>query len=127
GGLAGRGVGGGGGVVGGGVRRGRGGRGAVLMGGEFSQDVAAQVRQRLGLDRPLPAQYASWVLAAARGDLGRSFKTGDPVLTLILDRLRPPPPPARGAPLPPPLVAGPPRGLAALPRGPPCDTPRASV
>src|SRR5262249_18853175 len=89
GGLAGRGVGGGGGVVGGGVRRGRGGRGAVLMGGEFSQDVAAQVRQRLGLDRPLPVQYGSWVLAALRGDLGRSFKTGDPVLTLILDRLGP--------------------------------------
>ena len=66
-----------------------GGPEAVLIGGEFSQDVAAQVRQRLGLDQPLPAQYASWVLAAARGDLGRSFKTGDPVLTLILDRLGP--------------------------------------
>src|SRR5262249_28605795 len=89
GGLAGRGVGGGGGVVGGGVRRGRGGPEAVLTGGESAQDVAAQVRQRVGLDRPLPAQYASWVLAAVRGDLGRSFKTGDPVLTLILDRLGP--------------------------------------
>jgi len=66
-----------------------GGPEAVLIGGEFSPDVAAQVRQRLGLDRPLAAQYASWVLAAARGDLGRSFKTGDPVLTLILDRLSP--------------------------------------
>ena len=55
-----------------------GGPEAVLIGGEFSQEVAAQVRQRLGLDRPLPAQYGTWVLAAARGDLGRSFKTGDP-------------------------------------------------
>jgi len=66
-----------------------GGPEAVLIGGEFSQEVAAQVRQRLGLDRPLPAQYASWVLAALKGDLGRSFKTGDPVLSLILDRLGP--------------------------------------
>jgi peptide/nickel transport system permease protein len=66
-----------------------GGPEAVLIGGEFSQEIAAQVRQRLGLDRPLPAQYASWVLAALKGDLGRSFKTGDPVLTLILDRLGP--------------------------------------
>ena len=66
-----------------------GGPEAVLIGGEFSQEVAAQVRQRLGLDRPLLAQYGSWVLAAARGDLGRSFKTGDPVLSLILDRVGP--------------------------------------
>jgi peptide/nickel transport system permease protein len=66
-----------------------GGPEAVLVGGEFSQEVAAQVRERLGLDRPLLAQYGSWVLAALRGDLGRSFKTGDPVLALILDRLGP--------------------------------------
>jgi peptide/nickel transport system permease protein len=66
-----------------------GGPEAVLVGAEFSPEVAAQVRQRLGLDRPLPAQYATWVLAAARGDLGRSFKTGDPVAALIRDRLGP--------------------------------------
>ncbi|HEV8674275.1 MAG TPA: ABC transporter permease [Methylomirabilota bacterium] len=66
-----------------------GGPEAVLIGGEFSQEVAAQIRQRLGLDRPLLVQYGTWALAAARGDLGRSFKTGDPVATLILDRLGP--------------------------------------
>src|SRR5499425_2331438 len=66
-----------------------GGPEAVLVGGELSPEVAAQVRARLGLDRPLPAQYASWVLAAVRGDLGRSFKTGDPVARLVADRLGP--------------------------------------
>ncbi|HEV8307327.1 MAG TPA: ABC transporter permease [Methylomirabilota bacterium] len=66
-----------------------GGPEAVLIGGEFSQEVAAQIRHRLGLDRPLLVQYGTWALAAARGDLGRSFKTGDPVATLILDRLGP--------------------------------------
>jgi peptide/nickel transport system permease protein len=66
-----------------------GGPEAVLIGGEFSQEVAAQIRHRLGLDRPLPVQYARWAAAALRGDLGRSFKTGDPVATLILDRLGP--------------------------------------
>ena len=64
-----------------------GGPEAVLVGGEFSQEAAAQIRQRLGLDRPLVLQYGSWALAALRGDLGRSFKTGDPVATLIGDRL----------------------------------------
>ena len=36
----------------------------------------AYVRRNLGLDQPLPVQYVSWVAAAARGDLGRSFGTG---------------------------------------------------
>jgi peptide/nickel transport system permease protein len=66
-----------------------GGPEAVLVGGEFSPEAAAQIRQRLGLDRPLLIQYTTWVSAALRGDLGRSFKTGDPVATLILDRLGP--------------------------------------
>ncbi len=66
-----------------------GGPEAVLIGGDFSQETAAQIRQQLGLDRPLLAQYGSWALAALRGDLGRSFKTGDPVLALIRERLGP--------------------------------------
>jgi peptide/nickel transport system permease protein len=64
-----------------------GGPEAVLIGGEFSQEVAGRIRHRLGLDRPLLVQYGSWALAALQGDLGRSFKTGDPVATLIWDRL----------------------------------------
>jgi peptide/nickel transport system permease protein len=66
-----------------------GGPEAVLIGGEFSADAAAQIRRRLGLDRPLAAQYATWAGAALRGDFGRSFKTGDPVAGLIVDRLGP--------------------------------------
>ena len=66
-----------------------GGPEAVLVGGEFSPEAAARVRQRLGLDRPLVTQYAGWVSAALRGDLGRSFKTNDPVATLIVERLGP--------------------------------------
>src|SRR2546422_1011512 len=66
-----------------------GGPEAVLIGGEFSQEAAAQIRQRLGLDRPLALQYLGWAGAALRGDLGSSFKTGDPVAALILDRLGP--------------------------------------
>jgi len=66
-----------------------GGPEAVLIGGEFSQEMAAQIRERLGLNRPLLVQYGSWALAALRGDLGRSFKTRDPVAALIMDRLGP--------------------------------------
>src|SRR5262247_4804420 len=66
-----------------------GGPEAVLIGGEFSPESAAQIRQRLGLDRPLALQYVTWAGAALRGDFGRSFKTGDPVAGLIAERLRP--------------------------------------
>src|SRR5262245_18091334 len=66
-----------------------GGPEAVPIGGEFSPEAAAQIRLRLGLYRPLAPQSLGWAGAALRGDLGRSFKTGDPVSTLILDRLGP--------------------------------------
>ena len=41
----------------------------------------------LGLDKPLPEQYASFVRGAMRGDLGRSFVHGIPALSLILQRM----------------------------------------
>src|SRR5919197_766399 len=66
-----------------------GGPEAVLIGGEFSQEAATQIRQRLGLDRPFLTQYLTWAAAALRGDLGRSFKSGEPVAMLIGERLGP--------------------------------------
>ncbi len=66
-----------------------GGPEAVLIGSDFSQEAARQIREALGLDRPLLMQYGTWALAAVHGDLGRSFKTGDPVVSLIGDRLGP--------------------------------------
>jgi ABC-type dipeptide/oligopeptide/nickel transport system permease component len=42
------------------------------------REVVAE-RHRLGLDRPLPVQYVSWLGGAVRGDLGTSYTTGEPV------------------------------------------------
>jgi peptide/nickel transport system permease protein len=47
----------------------------------------AQLRHSLGLDQPLPAQYAAWLIRAVRGDLGRSIRTRQPVAEAILERL----------------------------------------
>ena len=99
-----------------------GGPEAVLIGGEFSAEAAAQLRARLGLDRPLALQYATWAGAALRGDLGRSFKTGDPVATLIADRLPPTLQLTGGALLFAILVAIPLGVLAAVRRGTAWDT-----
>lgn len=49
-------------------------------------DVAA-LRQRLGLDAPLLSQYARFMRGVARGDLGTSLRTGQPVTRAVLDRL----------------------------------------
>lgn len=56
------------------------------QGREPSAEELAEVRQRFGLDKPLPVRYAEWVGDAVRGDLGESFSTGRPVATEIGSR-----------------------------------------
>src|SRR2546429_6075801 len=94
-----------------------GGPEAVLIGGEFSQEAAAQIRQRLGLDRPIALQYLGWVGAAVPGELRRSFQTRDPGAPPILHRPRPTPPLTPRAPPPALVVLPSPRLPAAGPRG----------
>lgn len=50
------------------------------------QDIAA-LRTRLGLDRPLLVQYGAFIGGAVTGDLGRSFRTGQPVTTMLAERV----------------------------------------
>lgn len=45
-----------------------------------------KARASLGLDRPMYAQYGSWLADIARGDLGRSFWRGEPISELIMRR-----------------------------------------
>ncbi len=60
---------------------------AYFAGGAATQEAVAQVRVQLGLDQPLPEQFWRYVLALARGDLGLSLTTGQPVLQELLARL----------------------------------------
>ena len=48
-------------------------------GAMVSEDSIAAERRRLGLDKPLPAQFADWMAGLASLDLGKSMWTGDPV------------------------------------------------
>ena len=54
-------------------------------------DATAEQREaltrRMGLDKPVPERYASWLGAAVRGDLGTSLLTDEPVGKRIADRL----------------------------------------
>ncbi len=61
--------------------------GASGFQGNSRQDVIAQVRHDLGLDKPLPVQYARWAADAVHGDLGTSYARGRSVGSLIRERL----------------------------------------
>jgi peptide/nickel transport system permease protein len=52
-----------------------------------SPAMVAELQRFFGLDRPWYVQYGSWVAGLARGDLGTSWRTGKPVVQLILERL----------------------------------------
>lgn len=47
----------------------------------------AALRDDMGLNRPLPLQYAVWLGRVAKGDLGTSWRTGQPVSNEIARRL----------------------------------------
>src|SRR5881628_795968 len=52
-----------------------------------SPAMVAELKRFFGLDQPWWQQYGRWVAALAHGDLGTSWRTGKPVVTLILERL----------------------------------------
>lgn len=63
-----------------------GGPSSVMRMGSSAEERAA-LMTRMGLDRPLPIQYADWVSGLIRGDFGTSLTGGDPVGPLIARRL----------------------------------------
>ncbi|MFE1551680.1 ABC transporter permease [Streptomyces sp. NPDC058718] len=56
---------------------------AVLAGPDASAEAEAAIRARLGLDDPLPAQYARWIGGLLTGDLGPSYAIGGQTADLI--------------------------------------------
>lgn len=54
---------------------------ARLMAGQrASAEVVEQIRRNYGLDQPLPVQYIRYMSGLLHGDLGRSIRTGRPVV-----------------------------------------------
>ena len=60
----------------------------IIIGPNGSPEAAAQLREAMGLNRPLAVQFAEWIGRAARGDFGRSIQYDVPVTRLILSRLQ---------------------------------------
>jgi peptide/nickel transport system permease protein len=58
----------------------------TMLGERATPEKVADVRARLGLDRPIVEQYLLYLGKVVRGDLGVSIVRGDPVMTDILRR-----------------------------------------
>jgi peptide/nickel transport system permease protein len=58
----------------------------AMLGEGASQEEVQKLRGQLGLDRPLLAQYLSFLGDIARGDLGTSFRYNTPVTAQIRER-----------------------------------------
>jgi len=62
---------------------------AVIAGDYATAEQIDQIRNRLGLDLPLPQQFITWVGQLLQGDLGVSIFSNLPVTTLIGQRIEP--------------------------------------
>mgnify|MGYP005848137207 CR=1 FL=1 len=62
---------------------------AALSQSTASEDVLERRREALGLDLPLPVQYAHYLRNLLRGDLGVSWSGGEPVGLMIAQQLPP--------------------------------------
>jgi len=60
---------------------------AYFAGPAATRESIEQIRVRLGLDKPLPEQFVRYVGDLAKGDLGQSLTTGQPVVTELRTRL----------------------------------------
>jgi peptide/nickel transport system permease protein len=59
----------------------------AMLGETASPEDVAELRTRLGLDRPLLEQYGHFLGGVLRGDLGTSLRTSQPVTEAIVERL----------------------------------------
>ncbi|HET6367461.1 MAG TPA: nickel ABC transporter permease [Pseudomonadales bacterium] len=59
----------------------------LFLGEEATTENLARFRAKLGFDRPLIVQYGDWLGRALQGDLGRSIRTNQPVVSAIMERL----------------------------------------
>ncbi|WP_412562328.1 ABC transporter permease [Thalassobius sp. MITS945101] len=58
-----------------------------MLGQERTQEDIDRLRAQLGLDQPFPVQYWKFLMNAAEGNMGVSYRQGRPVTDIIAERL----------------------------------------
>ncbi len=64
-----------------------GGPEVVMVGEDMSPQLAERMRIRLGLHEPIHVRYGRWMWTTLQGDFGYSFRTGHPVLPVVMQNL----------------------------------------
>ena len=59
----------------------------VMMGDMADEATVQQVRHTMGLDKPIPEQYANWFVKMLGGDFGTSYTQKRPVIALLTKAL----------------------------------------
>jgi peptide/nickel transport system permease protein len=59
----------------------------VMAGTEADEAGLEEIREKYGLDDPLPVQYLRWIGLAVQGDLGESIRTRESVAATIAQKL----------------------------------------
>ncbi|MFQ5784109.1 MAG: ABC transporter permease [Alphaproteobacteria bacterium] len=59
----------------------------MIAGRSATKETVESIRRQLGLDQPLPVQYARYLAKLVQGDMGRSYVQKTEVATLIESRL----------------------------------------
>ncbi len=59
----------------------------VLLPLDAPEEVRIQVYKHLGLDKPWPVQYLTFITNAVKGDFGESLRWHVPAISLVIDRL----------------------------------------
>lgn len=62
---------------------------AVILGDQATAEDIARLRGQLGLNDPLPVQFARWFVNVLRLDFGESIFLGEPVMQALLNRVSP--------------------------------------
>lgn len=62
---------------------------SIIAGDAATAENIAEIREKLGLNRPLPVQFVIWVGNMLQGDFGESFYYKQEVATIIADRIEP--------------------------------------
>src|ERR1700738_1080363 len=58
----------------------------TILGDQPTPERVAALRAQMGLDLPLWQRYLHWLWGVLQGDFGRSFRTGETVLSAVVDR-----------------------------------------
>jgi peptide/nickel transport system permease protein len=59
----------------------------AMLGDTATPEAIRDVHEKLGLDRPIMERYVDWLGGIPTGDFGKSFRTQEPVIDLILEVL----------------------------------------